>query len=90
MSWLPLRYCYNHDTKRHTIPKPLRKLTITKLTKLSKEAKIKQQDNDKKDLRKRITKLPAVKEIRELIQTDIRTAIPGAKLTVRKPIRKKR
>ena len=35
-------------------------------------------------------KLPTAKEIRELIQTDIRTAIPGAELTVRKPNRKTR
>jgi len=60
------------------------------LKKISKEAKTKQQDNCKKNTRQGVTKLPPMKEIRELIQPDIRTAIPGAKLTVRRPVSKTR
>lgn len=90
MPWLPLRYCYNQDSKRYAIPKPLQKTTITKLKKQSKKAKTKQQDNGKKKTRQRVIKLPPVKEIRELIQPDIRIAFLGAKLTVRKPISKTR
>jgi len=90
MPWLPLRYCYNQDSKRYAIPKPLQKTTITKLKKQSKKAKTKQQDNGKKKTRQRVIKLPPVKEIRELIQPDIRIAFLGAKLTVMKPISKTR
>ena len=84
MPWLPLRYCCDYDSKRYAIPKPLPKTTITKLEKLSKEAKTKQHDNGKKSTRKRITKLPLAKK--KEIMKFIQTKLAGAKMTS-KPIK---
>ena len=84
MSWLPLRYCCD------TPPSKLSRSTVSTLKTYSQEAKAKWKRQKKPNQRLNITNLPPAKEIRELVQADIRTAFPRAKLTVRKPIRKKR